>query len=314
MGISGPPSEEMIQLRDRTDELDEAFAEGDEKKRGNKLKEAFKASLNYEMLKREDTVDHDWDPSSVMGRERIDAARRPRSLVVNISPEIAQQAINEFREEKQNHKYSEAANAVSDYAQGEINEHRWEAVAQRREKLNNRRKNLELNEEKLDSYQKNLDSQREAFEKKRKDGQRAQQQERLNEITGGLYKRHIGAVAGMPSSEMRKLRSAEASMEKALKKADGNVNDPEVAQKMKAAYLASLNYELEKRQGDAKEEWMPSTEMGKVRMDSARELRSFIAENHPELAEEANREFIEKIRAGLMKKRQEPRLHLRIKP
>ena len=55
-----------------------------------------------------------------------------------------------------------------------------------------------------------------------------------------------------------------------------------------------MGYELAKRKGDASEEWHPSSEMGRERMASARDIRKFVAENHPEIAEEANREFLEK--------------------
>lgn len=57
-GVAGAASAEMVNLRDKTDELSMVLADEDEEKRRRKLKEAYKASLNYEMHKREDTVDY----------------------------------------------------------------------------------------------------------------------------------------------------------------------------------------------------------------------------------------------------------------
>lgn len=115
-GVSGMESTEMMQLRNRTDELAEAFGSGNETNREKKLKDAYKASLNYEMMKRENHEEYDWEPDSVMGKERMKSAKRLRELVMEYFPELAQQAITEFREEKKNHKYAAAAAAVADYA------------------------------------------------------------------------------------------------------------------------------------------------------------------------------------------------------
>ena len=293
-GVSGTTSMEMMQLRNRTDELAEAFGSGNETNREKKLKDAYKASLNYEMMKRENHEEYDWEPDSVMGKERMKSAKQLRELVAAYFPEIAQQAITEFREEKKNHKYAVAAAAVTDYAMAGLDNGRTAAVSAQRQQLNAKRKIVRDSERYLDDQERAIELQQKEFDESKKKQAETERAQRFAQIKNGLNKLHSGNVAILPSSEMRKLRKTEDSMEKALKEAGGNVNDPKVVQKMKAVYLASMGYELAKRKGDASEEWHPSSEMGRERMASARDIRKFVAENHPEIAEEANREFLEK--------------------
>ena len=293
-GVSGTASAEMMQLRNRTDELAEAFGSGNETNREKKIKEAYKASLNYEMMKRQEHEEYDWQPDSDMGKERIRSARQLRQLLSEYFPELAQQAISEFREEKKNHKYASAANAVSDYASADADNGRLASVSEQRAKLNAKRKIVRDSEIFVNDKKKALESRQKEFEDAKKIQADTECSSRLAQIKNGLNKLHSGSVAGLPSSEMRKLRKAERSLEKALKKSDGNVNDPAVVRKMKAAYKASLNYELARRKDDASGEWHPSTEMGRDRMAAARDIRKLVAEDHPEIAEEANKEFLEK--------------------
>lgn len=246
------------------------------------------------MMKREDHEEYDWEPDSVMGKERMKAAKQLRELVTEYFPEVAQQAITEFREEKKNHKYAAAAAAVSDYAMAGLDNGREAAVSAQRQQLNAKRKIVRESERYLDDQEKSIELQQKEFDESKKKQAETERDQRFAQIKNGLNKLHSGNIASLPSSEMRKLRKTESSMEKALKEAGGNVNDPKVVQKMKAVYLASMNYELARRKNDASEEWHPSTEMGRDRMASARDIRKFVAENHPEIAEEANREFLEK--------------------
>ena len=146
----------------------------------------------------------------------------------------------------------------------------------------------------IDDQERAVELQQKEFDESKKKQAESEREQRFAEIRSGLNKLHSGNVAGLPSSGMRKLRKAESSMEKALNEAGGNVNDPMVVQSMKAVYLASMDYELARRKEDASEEWHPSSEMGRGRMASARDIRKFVAENHPEIAEEANREFVER--------------------
>ena len=293
-GVSGTASTEMMMLRNRTDELAEAFGSGNETNRERKLKDAYKASLNYEMMKRENHEEYDWEPDSVMGKERMRSAKRLRELVAKYFPELAQQAVTEFREEKKNHKYAAAAAAVTDYAMAGLGNGIEAAVSAQREKLNAKRKIVRDSERYLDDQEKAIELQQKEFDESKKKQAETERDQRFAQIKNGLNKLHSGNVAILPSSEMRKLRKTEDSMEKALKEAGGNVNDPNVVQKMKAVYLASMNYELARRKNDSSEEWHPSTEMGRDRMASARDIRKFVAENHPEIAEEANKKFLEK--------------------
>ena len=293
-GVSGMESTEMMQLRNRTDELAEAFGSGNETNREKKLKDAYKSSLNYEMMKRENHEEYDWEPDSVMGKERMRSAKRLRELVMEYFPELAQQAITEFREEKKNHKYAAAAAAVTDYAMAGLDNGRTAAIKTQREQLNTKRKSVRNFEKYIDDQERAVELQQKEFDESKKKQAESEREQRFAEIRNGLNKLHSGNVAGLPSSGMRKLRKAESSMEKALKEAGGNVNDPMVVQSMKAVYLASMDYELARRKEDASEEWHPSSEMGRGRMASARDIRRFVAENHPEIAEEANREFVER--------------------
>lgn len=208
-GVSGPASSEMIKLRDKTDELEEALSGDDEKKRERKLREAYKSSLNYEMMKRENHEEYDWKPDSEMGRERMNAAKKLRNLISQYYPEIAGQAIEEFRRETRRHQYSAAAEAVCDFDKAGIDARSSDVINGQRELLNSRRKNCDEAELYIRDQEKSLGEQEKSFEEEKKAALEEERSERFENIRKGLNMRRSGNIASFPSSEMRRLKKAE---------------------------------------------------------------------------------------------------------
>ena len=302
--ISGVASQEMKSLRALNAELKNALTNAGGNVNAPEVLDAmfnaYKASLNYETLKRNNDTSPDWQPKTRMGNERMEASRKLREFVIEHCPDIAQRAAQEFAMENRGRKYGKTADAVAkadrdaislslkkqqlDFKKAEVE------LDIREEELSRRSVDIKLRKNDLD-----LSRLQEEVRRQRLADEAARKQE-FNDMHNGLYAKHKGFMTGKASDEMKELRQASYGMDHAVSSADGNLNDPRAESAMITAYKASMKYELLKRKNDAGASWTPGTNMGKSRMESARALREYVAKKRPDLAEKANQEFLRENR------------------
>ena len=287
---------EMARLSAKTAELKKAFEADDEQKRHDAMKEAYHASLYYEMMKRETNEADDWNPSSAAGKTKIKSARHLREFIEEYDPDIAQTAQSEFRQANKNHVYSATAMTLADRSQSAIDMQKLAPVLKQREQLHQQRTSLAAANKLVDRQQNELEQDILAFENDKRNNIKENHFQRLSDINKGLHKQRKGNLILHPSAELKNLNKKEVSLEKALKNSDGNINDPKVIEKMKEAYTASLEYELAKRKGNAQADWQSGISMRREHISAARDLRKYIAENYPELAQAANRDFLDRCK------------------
>ncbi len=117
--ITGTASDEMKELRQADRRMNSAIssAGGDLKdpKAEAAMMAAYKASLNYELLKRKNDAGASWTPGTDMGKQRMESARALREYVAEKRPDLAEKAGNEFLRDNKEHKYAKSLNAVVNY-------------------------------------------------------------------------------------------------------------------------------------------------------------------------------------------------------
>lgn len=117
--MTGKALDEMKELRNADHWMNSAInsAEGNLKdpKAEAAMMAAYKASLNYELLKRKNDAGASWTPGTDMGKQRMESARAMREYIASKRPDLAEKAGNEFLNDNKDHKYANALNAVVNY-------------------------------------------------------------------------------------------------------------------------------------------------------------------------------------------------------